>query len=56
MDKKAMEARLNELAGKQAAIMSKKKAERNAEELATVRQEMNDLKAKVTALYKGKAN
>lgn len=51
-----MEARLHELAGKQAAIMSKKKAERNLEELATVRQEMNDLKAKVKPLYRGKAN
>jgi hypothetical protein len=54
MDKKELEARLHELKGKQATIMSQKKAERNLTDLAAVRTEMNDLKKKASNIYRGR--
>jgi hypothetical protein len=54
MDKKAMEARLHELKGKQSAIFNVKKAQRNVAELETIRTEMNELKAKAKAAYRAK--
>jgi len=47
MDKKVLEAQLHELKGKQAAIMSQKKVNRDLVVLAAVRKEMNELKATV---------
>ncbi len=49
-----MEAKLHELKGKQAAILSQKKANRNVTELEAVRKEMNELKATVSKLYRTK--
>ena len=54
MDKKAMEAKLHELKGKQAAILSEKKATRNLTELEAVRKEMNELKDTASKLYRSK--
>ena len=54
MDKKVLESKLHELKGKQANILSQKKADRNLTELATVRTEMNELKKVAYKLYRGK--
>jgi hypothetical protein len=54
MDKKAMEARLHELKGKQAAVFTVKKAQRNTVELEAIRKEMNELKSQAAALYRAK--
>jgi hypothetical protein len=52
MNKKELEGKLLDLKAKQAAHFKKKKAERNAEELTAIRQEMNDLKQQARALYR----
>jgi hypothetical protein len=54
MDKKELESKIVELKGKQSAHFQKKKADRNPEELVAVRAELNELKAKAKAIYKGK--
>ncbi len=54
MNKKEIESRIVELKGKQSDFFKKKKAERNPEEIAAVREELNDLKKKVHALNRGK--
>lgn len=53
MDIKALEAKIVELKGKQAAYFQTKKADRNAAELEAVRKEMNELKAQATAHLRG---
>ncbi len=54
MDKKAIEARLHELKGKQAANFKVQKAQRNAAELEAIRKEMNELKDQAAVLYRAK--
>ena len=54
MDIKEIEKKLVELKGKQSDVFKKKKAERNLEELAAVREEMNDLKAQAREAYKAR--
>ena len=54
MDKKELESKIKELKGKQSDHFKKKKADRNPEELTAIRAELNDLKAKATAAYRGK--
>ncbi len=48
------ENRMKELKAAQSAFFQKKKADRNADELESVRQEMNELKEKLHAFYRGK--
>lgn len=52
MNKLEIEQKISELKGKQSAYFSKKKADRDAAEIEAIRTELNELKAKVTALYK----
>ena len=54
MDKQGLENRLRELKGQQSAHFQKKKADRDADALVAVRQEMNDIKAKLAAAYRGR--
>ena len=54
MDKKVLEAKLHEQKGKQATILSQKKADRNVTELEAVRKEMNELKDVAFKLYRSK--
>lgn len=54
MDIKELEKKLAELKGKQSDVFKKKKAERNLEDLAAIREEMNDLKAKAREAYKAR--
>lgn len=54
MDKKELESKIVELKGKQSDYFKKKKADRNPEEVAAVRDELNQLKAKVSAAYRGR--
>lgn len=49
MNKADIEKRLHELNAKQSNIMSQKKANRNADELKAVREEMNSLKQQLKA-------
>jgi len=49
-----IENQIGVLKGKQADHFKKKKADRNAEELAATRQQLNDLKKQATALTKKK--
>lgn len=54
MTKVEMEARLAELKKQQGDHFKQKKANRNAESLKSIREEMNNLKAEVTKIYRGK--
>jgi ribosome-binding ATPase YchF (GTP1/OBG family) len=54
MTKAEIESKLAELKKQQGAHFQQKKAERNAESLKTIREEMNTLKAEVTKMYRGK--
>jgi hypothetical protein len=47
-----IENKIKELKIKQSEFFKKKKAERNPEIINTIRQEMNDLKAKARATYR----
>ncbi len=48
------ENRIKELKTAQSEFFKKKKDQRNAEELTVVREEMNALKEKLRAFYRGK--
>jgi len=54
MNKLEIEQKIVVLKGKQSAHFSKKKAERNAEELQAIREELNALKAQVRVAYRTK--
>ncbi|WP_027002957.1 hypothetical protein [Hugenholtzia roseola] len=53
--KQKIEKRISELTAAQAAMLGKKKAERDAAALATIRTELNGLKSAAAALYRGNA-
>lgn len=50
--KREIEQKLAELKGKQAAHFQKKKADRDADALSAIRDQMNELKAEVRKLYR----
>lgn len=54
MNKKEIESKIVELKGKQSDYFKKKKTERNPEEIAAVREELNSLKQDVRKLNRGK--
>lgn len=54
MNKKEIESKIVELKGKQSDYFKKKKAERNADEIAAVREELNGLKKQARELSRGK--
>lgn len=54
MNKLEIEQKIVVLKGKQSDHFKKKKADRNAEELVAIREELNGLKAQVRAAYRGR--
>lgn len=52
--KQNMEKRLQELAASQGDFFKKKKEDRNLDELASVREQLNRIKAVAKKVYKGK--
>jgi hypothetical protein len=52
MNKKEIETRIVELKGQQAAFFQKKKADRDAAQLAAVREELNALKQQAKSTYR----
>jgi hypothetical protein len=48
-----LENQIKELKGKQSAHFKKKKADRTAGELDSIRTELRDLKAQVSKIYRG---
>ncbi len=54
MSQKELEEKIQELKGKQSDIMKTKKADRDADALQQIRDQMNDLKKQASSLYKEK--
>lgn len=53
--KQKIEKRISELTAAQAAMLAKKKADRDANVLGAIRTELNGLKSAAAALYRGNA-
>ncbi len=53
MSQQELEAKIRELKGKQSDYFKKKKEDRNAEEIAAVREELNGLKAEAKKNLRG---